>query len=381
MKIKEFIAILFLVINTCCVASASGASNISISNVEANVGANMSLNVNLTANPGISAMKIKINYNANVFTLLSDGVTNGNVFPNSTFTAGPIATNPYTLTWASTGNINTTGSLATLRFKINENANSGQYPISISYYEASNFNEEDVVVSVTDAIITVNKAQTPKISVSNSTGEKGKTVQIAVNIENNPGISAMRLQLSYDATALSLIDGGVANGSVFQQTAFTLGPFENIPYTVSWVETNNITSVGTLATFKFRINNNSIDGDYPITISYCEASNLNEENINFSIQNGNINIFAPVTVYTVTSTIKLTNGYVFMITPHNTPIGSKIITAMYKNNKLTAMQNNVYTGNALNVALIGEADYGKIMVWNSLSSLLPLGRCEAFALN
>ncbi len=107
----------------------------------------------------------------------------------------------------------------------------------------------------------------PVISVDSVYGIVGKTVKVAISLENNPGIVSMLLSVKYDETALRLIkveDGHLLGGE-------THSPDMKSPYTLCWVndtETENFTASGKIAILTFEILDGAKLGKTPISVSY-----------------------------------------------------------------------------------------------------------------
>ncbi|MBQ5399182.1 MAG: starch-binding protein, partial [Ruminococcus sp.] len=104
---------------------------ISVGNAKALKGNTVEVPINIEKNPGIVGMTLKVNYpSALTLTEVKDG---GILGAN---THKPQLTSPYTLSWANdTANENytATGTIATLVFKINDDAEVGNYNVEISY--------------------------------------------------------------------------------------------------------------------------------------------------------------------------------------------------------------------------------------------------------
>lgn len=124
--------------------------------VTAKPGESASVSVTMEGNPGITYLKITVSYDANALTLKSAsdaGLLKG-------YTAGDVSANPYTVVWSTTSNISDNGKILTLDFEVKNDANDGEYPISISIKEASDQEEKDVDVSVSADVICVKAPET-----------------------------------------------------------------------------------------------------------------------------------------------------------------------------------------------------------------------------
>lgn len=114
---------------------------------------------------------------------------------------------------------------------------------------------------------------------SSTTAEPGDVVSLTVSLTSNPGLTYLKLKVSYDATALTLF--GVQNGKIISD--LTRGS------AYVWSTAKTTTTTGTLATLIFTVNESAKAGNYPITITCVEASN-HENDVTLSIQKGNITV-------------------------------------------------------------------------------------------
>lgn len=121
------------------------------------------------------------------------------------------------------------------------------------------------------------ESTTPTIFVENTSANKGDTtVELAVNVKNNPGILGMLFSVHYDESVMTLVD--CQNGAAV--SALTLTKPSNYGSGCNFVwygnEAGDI-SDGTVLTLVFDITESASSGNYPIEISYvdgdiCDAS-------------------------------------------------------------------------------------------------------------
>ncbi len=150
----------------------------------------------------------------------------------------------------------------------------------------------------TSFTITVNPKEAPdpysaKILVENKNAIIGNTVEMAVKLENNPGIASMTLKVNYDSSAMQLIsvtDAGKLGTSVHSDNYAS-------PYTLCWVNDTakeNFTENGTIVILKFLILDNAVVGNYPISISYdydnFDIYNIDVEKVKFNTVSGSITV-------------------------------------------------------------------------------------------
>lgn len=118
--------------------------------------------------------------------------------------------------------------------------------------------------------------------------KKGEDVEVFINIQSNPGISAARVAIKYDINSMTLISAH--NGDVFDETTFTAGNLKAVPYLASWISLKNFGNDGVLIRLKFSISSQAKAGNYPIEISYNENDifNIDEQNVAFQVTNANV---------------------------------------------------------------------------------------------
>ena len=119
----------------------------------------------------------------------------------------------------------------------------------------------------------------------------GDTVELTVNLENNPGIVGLIFVLNFDTEALKLVDV-VDHGLVDDPT---FGPsYDTVPYKMVWASASpvNLTEDGTLVTLTFEVLPTAKAGMSKVTLSY-KADNVFDvdlENVYVKVVNGGVNI-------------------------------------------------------------------------------------------
>ena len=130
----------------------------------------------------------------------------------------------------------------------------------------------------------------PTICIDNVTSSAGKTVEVNIALKNNPGIASMKLKVSYDEAVLSLqnirYNSSIGGQSQQPQTMAS-------PVTLNWYN-GGANSEGDFvyATLVFLVKNTASAGTSSITVTYDpeDVYNLDYTNIDFAIQNGQIDI-------------------------------------------------------------------------------------------
>ena len=144
----------------------------------------------------------------------------------------------------------------------------------------------------TSFYVTVKEKQKGSFSVESASGAPGETVKIAIQMNQNPGIIAARLKVSYDASTLTLLkaeDGGILGEHTFGNN------LKANPYTMLWengTSSENLTGAGAIAVLTFQIAEDAAEGEHDITVSYDpeEVYNVDLKNVTFTVDNGSITV-------------------------------------------------------------------------------------------
>ena len=135
------------------------------------------------------------------------------------------------------------------------------------------------------------------VAASNVSGEPGQTVEVPIEITENPGVVAFGIQIAYDSTKLTLKEKpvvtellNVGNTNVNSTSSKEL---TDMPYTMVFDNSTapaNITATGTLITVSFIIKDGvSVGEELPIQISFADNSypiNYELADVPFSSENG-----------------------------------------------------------------------------------------------
>lgn len=123
--------------------------------------------------------------------------------------------------------------------------------------------------------------------VSSVSETSGATVSVDVSIQNNPGITALKINLAYPTEVLTLKN--VEYKSLFSSYA-TGSNKMNSPFTISWFSdsSSNESANGVLATLTFEISNDAEEGTYPIELSFDPDDVFDSyfDNVEFAVSNG-----------------------------------------------------------------------------------------------
>lgn len=112
----------------------------------------------------------------------------------------------------------------------------------------------------------------PSFSLSTVEGSYGDTVCVNLDVTDNPGITALQIQIGYSAEDVELIS--VEDKKLFGD-AISFGKKDVNPFTISWFSSasRNMYNNGTLAVLRFRIRNDAENSN--LNLSYDQENVFN----------------------------------------------------------------------------------------------------------
>lgn len=143
--------------------------------------------------------------------------------------------------------------------------------------------------------VTANAEDIGNVTVGTACGKAGDTVEVEVNLVENPGIVSLYLAIGYDANVLQL--NSVTNQGLLPD--YQSGALTNNPVAVSWedpVTTVDHVQTGTLVKVSFTILDNAKPGDTEITVGQYGNNTPYDVNLNdrtFEYHSGKVTIEAP----------------------------------------------------------------------------------------
>lgn len=168
-----------------------------------------------------------------------------------------------------------------------------KYYFKAQYISSNNNKYLDSADSNVIEISTELSAEAPTFVVGEVVGRAGKTVDVTVEIKNNPGIVSAAFDISYDRDKLELT--GVSDGGLLPNFSKSQD-FEIDPYHVNWEDSTaelNNTENGILVTFTFKVKDTCKSGDVAeIIINYDENNvyDVNMTNVKFHVVNGSVTV-------------------------------------------------------------------------------------------
>lgn len=119
-------------------------------------------------------------------------------------------------------------------------------------------------------------------------------VNIKVDIENNPGLTAWMFEINYDSNTFEYVDESLLLSDIFSKGTLLENADEPGKLIVSWFNFGDINSNGNLISFSLQIKEEAKSGEYDIELK-CEDSdfvNFNEELVPVVLKSTSIEVFA-----------------------------------------------------------------------------------------
>ena len=115
---------------------------------------------------------------------------------------------------------------------------------------------------------------------------------VDVIYNNNPGMYGLVATVEFASDVMSIV--GVTNGEIFNEGEMYPSPIGGSSYVLYFEANKENTAVsGVLATIEFKVKDDAIPGNYPVTISYTygDIINSDEEMLMPEIINGAVNVY------------------------------------------------------------------------------------------
>ncbi len=298
-----------------CIAYASVQPQISVMTTEAVVGETVEVAIEIAGNPGITALCFDVNYDTDKLSLTS--AKDEKIFGDATATFGnDLTLVPYRMFWDDVATLDHTenGVVAVLEFEV---LKEGFAEIELMLNENSTFNVamENVYFATISGGVNCTADSTEITDPSNETYLKvetaetvvGETVEVAIEIAGNPGITALCFDVNYDTDKLSLISA--KDEKIFGDATATFGNnLTLVPYRMFWDDATALdhTENGVIAILEFEVLK---EGFAEINLILNENSTFNVamDNVYFKTISGGVQIKEnSIESSTTTSTVTTT---------------------------------------------------------------------------
>lgn len=186
-------------------------------------------------------------------------------------------------TFSGASAVTASGTLITFTFTAKENV-TGSAVLQFNAYKMYDENGVAITTTASSSAVTIVEAATaiPSYEMTDVIGFADSTVEVYVSIANNPGIISLRNSISYDTSALELVevkDCELLAGYTTPSTTI------NSPYILRWADslaTQNNMENGRIAKLTFKIKEGTEVGIYNIGVNHVEARTTTGTKITFS---------------------------------------------------------------------------------------------------
>lgn len=127
-----------------------------------------------------------------------------------------------------------------------------------------------------------------KIAVESKTASSGKEVKLAISLSDNPGLTYLKLKVSYNASALEFVSA--QNTGLLTGTFTTSKTTDVNPYVIQWMGADDSNSNGTIVNLTFRVKDDAAEGNYTISLTPEEAYNAAYDDVAFTVTDGVITV-------------------------------------------------------------------------------------------
>ena len=256
--------------------NAPASPKLTVCDASALPGDEIEVTVSLVNNPGLTTLIVNLDYDHSALTFVS--AANGELFESMT--------KGTRLLFDNYPNTAESGVLATLTFKVADNAAAGDYSVRAYSNDASDEDLVSVILGSVAGTITVAEPQydPARLVVSSARAKVGEQFTVTVSLEDNPGIAGLELKLDYDTTALTL--DSVTNGDLFSG-------FESSRQII-FDESENVTGNGLLMTLTFTVNDGAEDGEYAIGITVRDTTDVDLHDVPVTVEAGAVEVYSTV---------------------------------------------------------------------------------------
>ena len=266
--------------------------------------------VSISGNPGIASFRILLSYDPNVLTPLfaaeaeqdeaeSEGTllcTQGDFSSRGTLVTN-VTGKSLRVFWFDTQNATADGTLFSVHFQVNEDAENGDTQIGVYCVQEDTIDAqgEPVPVRCENGKITI-RSYCPTLRLADMDVERGETFDYPVYVDDNPGVSAVKLRLYFNADALEPVTDAAGNAVVSTPNGSVVCNIQTAGgycfLTSAWWNTSDILSSGLLFSVRLRAKSDVPFGVCTISLveSSIEVKNEAEEDVPLKHTSGGVTV-------------------------------------------------------------------------------------------
>lgn len=338
----------------------SDAAAFSLWGTSCRAGENFSVSIKADVLTDIDSAVFEFTYNKDLFTYQSSDAAG--VRAAVTETDNGIRVNATNLTTSLQGK-----DILTLNFASSENTIGGKYEFS----SRATVSGKEVLCSSCSVHINSGTMSGAVISTENVFALPGDTIEIPINIKNNPGIMGFKLFFGFDDSVLTPVS--VNKGAILSEGTLndSIGVGSSNSISVLWNNTSEVIGDGSILLLRFKVNENADYESLKIKVTYSENDTFNEsyDDVALICNDVNLAITNLIPVDKNETTINPSEGYIYTSIHICTDI-EKIVsasdgtmvsaTASYYNNLGTGSKVVVKDSNGIvleNYTLIVPGDF------------------------
>ena len=147
-----------------------------------------------------------------------------------------------------------------------------------------------MIVALIPTSVVAADVGTPTIRIESRTARPGGTVDVEIQLEDNPGIAGIAVNVAYDASVLTMQN--LAYGPDFAADGEAPEDYDS-PIRLVWSSLSSVSGDAVFATLTFLVKEETAAGtETGISLSYTEGDiiNIDEEDVNFEVQNGGVEV-------------------------------------------------------------------------------------------
>lgn len=260
--------------------------------ITAEPGEEVLYSLSLDGTQSLAGFRVYLDYNTDVFSLDYDTdedeyvVQMGSGLNGKGTLLGNVTDTGCQALWHNTKNVSVSGNMLSFKLKVADNAEPGDYPVTVRYSTADTLvlNESGKLVPVSFGVSSgninvsddsdVNKAE---ISIKDGEIVTGSTVSLPVTITNNTGFAGFTF-------VLKLPDGitleSVSKGSLLSNSESGSFLVNKSLGRINWVDTSTTNGEGELFVIKLSVPKNYTVGTYDIGLELLQSNAKNFADIN-----------------------------------------------------------------------------------------------------